>query len=146
MAEKDATLFTNFELNKYPAQAHERGGKSIFKRIRHVVVSGEASADTVRVAKILPGERVVAIALTNDGLGASVTMTVQCVDSASSPVTTTIVAAAAFATSTDRINFLTASGMMYTPGTGEATVKLLYGGAAPTVGKIIDGWIEVLPA
>lgn len=141
MATRDATLYTNQETNKYLADARDRDGRTVFRRLAHTVVSGgEAIADIVQLAVIPANCEVLGVYLTTDGLGTSVTVSIGDSGDADRYAVATAMAAA-----NDAIQKLAFTGANYRP-TADTIVTMTYAGAAATAAKKVEGWITYCPA
>lgn len=137
MASVNSTLYDNLHVKKYISKATDQGGQIFPIPIEHTVVTGEANADTVNLAKVPANAQVIDIDVITDGLGTSVTLILG--DAAD---TDRLMASTAMATSGNN-GRLAITGSRWTP-TAETIIYATYGGANPTVGKVFKGYINVI--
>lgn len=137
MASVNSALYKQLEVDKYLSKGTDRGGQSVIIPIAHTVVTGEANADTVNLAVVPSNARVVDFDLVTDGLGTSVTVIVGDAGDTDRLMASTSMASAG------NNGRLAVTGAHWIP-TADTIVYLTYGGANPTVGKIVRGFIEVI--
>lgn len=137
MASVNSTLYKQLEVDKYLSKGTDRGGQSVIIPIAHTVVTGEANGDTANLATVPANSRVIDFDLNTDGLGTSVTGIVGDAGDTDRLMVSTALAASG---NTGRLAF---TGAHWIP-TADTIIYLTYGGANPTAGKIVRGFIEVI--
>lgn len=137
MASVNSALYKQLEVDKYLSKGTDRGGQSVIIPIAHTVVTGEANGDTVNLATVPANSRMIDFDLITDGLGTSVTVIV-----GDAGDTDRLMASTAMASSGNN-GRLAFTGAHWIP-TADTIVYLTYGGANPTAGKIVRGFIEVI--
>lgn len=135
MANKDSTLYAT---RKQFVDARDSGGNDLTLRISHTVAS-DAQNDTVNLVELPLNCQVVDGAITWDALGASTTLSIGDLTSGTRYVNAKAV------TSAGRASFPEArAGMNYRPSiANDRTLIATWGGATPTNGAIIEGWVRV---
>lgn len=138
MANKDSTQYAALYTNKYLADARDLRGRPMFLPFDHTVAS-DANGDTVNLCVIPAYTKVVDIAVANEALGASTTLSIGDAGSATRYLAATAV------TSAGKNSGLLNAGQNYEP-TSDTIVIATWGGATPTNGAKISGYIVVIAA
>lgn len=138
MANKDSTQYAALYTSKYLADARDLRGRVMVLPFDHTVAS-DAQSDTVNLCVIPAYSKVIDISVANEALGASTTLSIG--DSGSA----TRYLAATGVTSAGKNSGLLIAGQNYEP-TSDTIVFATWGGATPTNGAKISGFITVIAA
>ena len=138
MAVLNSTLYTNLHVNKYVADARDKGGRHVDIPFAHTVGS-DTTSDTVLLCVIPANSEVVSLDVSFDACGGSCTMALG--DSGSA----TRFMAATSVVSAGKFNGLLTAGMRYRS-TSDTTVFITWAGSNPTASAVIKGVIGTVPA
>lgn len=131
MAVLNSTLYTNVYVNKYLADARDKGGRRIDIPFAHTV-SGDTTSDTVQLCVVPAGMELVSIDVSFDACGGSCTMAIG--DSGSA----TRFMAATSTVSAGKFNGLLTAGMRYRF-TTDTVIFITWAGSNPTASAVIKG-------
>lgn len=138
MANKDSTQYANIYTNRYLVDAKDLRGRLMALPFDHTVAS-DAQNDTVNLCVIPAYTKVIDISVANEALGASTTLSIGDAGSATRYLAATSV------TSAGKNSGLLIAGQNYEP-TADTIVIATWGGATPTNGAKISGFILVMAA
>lgn len=138
MATKDSTLYTNLDVNKFPPDARDRGGRVVPIPFEHTVVT-EVSGDDVRMCVLPNGCEVVGFEAITDGVAGTNT-TVEFGDSGD---VNRFMIAVDFDTAEAR-GTLAFAGMRFRP-TADTIVIMTWGASNPVAGNIVKGRFLIVP-
>lgn len=136
MAVLDSALYTSVYVNKYLADARNKGGRRIDIPFEHTVGS-DTTSDTVQLCVLPANCEVVSIDLSFQACGGSCTLALG--DSGSA----TRYMAATSVVSAGKFNGLLHAGMRYRP-TSDTIVFGTWAGSNPTAAAVIKGTIGVV--
>jgi hypothetical protein len=137
MAVLNSAQYTNLFVNKYVADARDKGGRRVDIPFTHTVGS-DTTSDTVQLCVIPAGQEVVSLDVTFDACGGSCTMALG--DAGS----TTRYMAATSVVSAGKFNGLLTAGMRYRPA-ADTIVFITWAGSNPTGSAVIKGTIGTVP-
>jgi hypothetical protein len=139
---RSSTLFTSNVTNKYVPLPSEQGGRIHPIYFEATIVSVSAASDTYDLFTVPAGWAVKDIFVTSNGLGASAGTGTTLIIGDSGD-TDRLVASfdSDLVNSTGRIAW---AGVKYTP-TSDTVMECLIGTAAAVVGKVIKGYVELIP-
>jgi hypothetical protein len=137
MAVLNSTLYTNVYVNKYLADARDKGGRRVDIPFQHTVGS-DTTSDTVQLCVIPEGHEVVSLDVTFDACGGTCTMALGDAGSA------TRYMAATSTVSAGKFNGLLTAGMRFRP-TADTIVFITWAGSNPTAAAVIKGTIGTVP-
>jgi len=137
MAVLNSTLYTNVYVNKYIADARDKGGRRVDVPFTHTVGS-DTTSDTVNLCVIPEGWEVVSLDVSFDACGGSCTMALG--DSGSA----TRFMAATSVVSAGKFNGLLTAGMRYRPAS-DTIVFITWAGSNPTASAVVKGTIGCVP-
>jgi hypothetical protein len=133
MAVLNSTLYTNVYVNKYIADARDKGGSRVDVPFTHTVVS-DTTSDTVQLCVIPSGWEVVSLDVSFDACGGSCTMALGDAGSATRFMAATSTVAAG------KFNGLLTAGMRFRP-TADTIVFITWAGSNPTAAAVVKGTI-----
>ena len=139
MANKDSLLYAKLHTNKQVSLPTDRGGFMYAIPIEHTVAA-DANGDTVNLAVLPLGAKILDIDLAYDALGASTTLSIGDAGSATRYIPSTGVTAAGRVqgpSTTAGQNFIQ---------TADTILLLTWGGATPTNAATLKGVVKIIPA
>jgi hypothetical protein len=136
MAVLNSTLYANVYVNKYIADARDKGGRRVDIPFTHTVVT-DTTSDTVQLCVIPEGCEVVSLDVSFDACGGTCTLALG--DSGSA----TRYMAATSVVSAGKFNGLLTAGMRYRP-TTDTIVFGTWAASNPTAAAVIKGTIGVV--
>jgi hypothetical protein len=139
---RDTTLYTNYETNKYVADARDRYGRVVPVYFSVTIVSAATVADTYNLFTLLANWAVCGLNCSTNGLGGSAGagVTFQIGDSGDDD---RYMAATDF-DAANALGHLAYAGQNYRP-TSNTIIVAKIGGAAGVVGQIVKGHFFLIP-
>jgi|CXWL01.1.fsa_nt_gi hypothetical protein len=137
MAVLNSTTYTNVYVNKYVADARDRGGRVVPLVSTHTVGS-DTTSDTVQLFVIPAGHEVISLDVSFDACGGTCTMALG--DSGSA----TRYMAATSTVSAGKFNGLLSAGMRYRT-TADTIVFITWAGSNPTAAAVIKVAMMTVP-
>lgn len=137
MAILNSTLYSNVYVNKYVADARDKGGRAVPIPFAHTV-GADTTADTVNLCVIPANCDVVGLDVSNDACGGTCTMALGDSGSATRLLIATSVVAAG------KNSGLLTAGMRYRP-TADTLVFITWAASNPTAAAVIKGVIWIIP-